>query len=112
MPYLRKTQGSIVNISSVSDSIAQAGALAYVMTKGAVSSLTRALAIDEAAHNVRVNAVCPGAIWTEMNETLARASNDYDSFRDNSDKLSVSSTDFHDLAIVKVLFFIDYEMFS
>jgi len=44
----------------------QIGATTYVATKGAVAAFTKALAIDEAVHGVRVNAVSPGNIWTPM----------------------------------------------
>jgi NAD(P)-dependent dehydrogenase (short-subunit alcohol dehydrogenase family) len=64
LPYLRKTGGSIINIGSLVATIGQEWATTYVATKGAVSSLTKALAIDEARHGVRVNAVLPGVIYT------------------------------------------------
>ena len=41
---------------------------AYNTSKGAISNMTRALALDGAKHGVRVNAVAPGAIWTPMVE--------------------------------------------
>jgi NAD(P)-dependent dehydrogenase (short-subunit alcohol dehydrogenase family) len=44
----------------------QEGAVTYCATKAGISGLTKALAIDEAAHGVRVNAVCPGAILTPL----------------------------------------------
>lgn len=44
----------------------QAGASTYCATKGALTSLTRALAIDEAPHGVRINSVSPGNVWTPL----------------------------------------------
>ena len=64
LPHLRKTRGSIVNISSLVATLGQEGATTYCATKGAVSAFTRALAIDEAQHGVRVNAVLPGNVLT------------------------------------------------
>jgi NAD(P)-dependent dehydrogenase (short-subunit alcohol dehydrogenase family) len=66
LPYLRKTAGCIINIGSLVGTIGQEWATTYVATKGAISSLTKALAIDEARHGVRVNAVLPGVIYTQQ----------------------------------------------
>lgn len=66
LPYLRKTKGNIINIGSLVGSMGQPGAATYVATKGAVIAMTKALAIDEAAHDVRVNCVSPGNIFTPL----------------------------------------------
>jgi len=60
LPHLRRTQGSIVNMSSLVGSMGQLHATTYVATKGAITAFTKALAVDEAAHGVRVNCVSPG----------------------------------------------------
>ena len=57
----RKGGGSIVNVSSVQAYVAQRGAAAYVASKGGINALTRAMAVDHAHENIRVNAVCPGS---------------------------------------------------
>lgn len=62
------TEGSIVNISSVNALIAVPGQAHYVASKGAVSALTKAAAIEGAPMGIRVNAVGPGAIRTPMTE--------------------------------------------
>ena len=56
--------GSIVNVSSVYGVAGRAGMAQYDATKGAVLSLTRAMACDHVAQQIRVNAVCPGATIT------------------------------------------------
>ncbi|XP_053381555.1 17-beta-hydroxysteroid dehydrogenase 14-like isoform X2 [Mercenaria mercenaria] len=56
LPHLRKTKGSIVNITSISGHAGTANSPSYCATKGGGISLTKALAIDEAKHGVRVNA--------------------------------------------------------
>jgi NAD(P)-dependent dehydrogenase (short-subunit alcohol dehydrogenase family) len=68
-PFLRKAKAaSIVNMSSISAQIGTSGYAAYVATKGAVDSLTKALAL-ELAPQVRINAVAPG--WIETPFTVA-----------------------------------------
>jgi NAD(P)-dependent dehydrogenase (short-subunit alcohol dehydrogenase family) len=64
--------GSIVNISSISAHIAQPNRWTYNAAKGAVNLLTRCMALDLARHNIRVNTVSPGWIWTRE---VARAAN-------------------------------------
>jgi NAD(P)-dependent dehydrogenase (short-subunit alcohol dehydrogenase family) len=76
LPHLRKTRGSIVSISSLVAHLGQEGATIYCATKGAVSAFTKALAIDEAKHGVRVNAILPGNIFTHMRVTSVDASPD------------------------------------
>ena len=55
MPHLRKVKGNIINDSSLVGKIGQQGAIPYVSSKGAIDAMTRAMAIDEAVHGVRVN---------------------------------------------------------
>ena len=59
--------GSIVNFSSSTGNYdAAKGAVAYISSKGAVTMLTKALAVDHAADGIRVNAVAPGPTDTPM----------------------------------------------
>lgn len=64
LPYLRQSKGTIVNISSIAADVGVWRDSVYAATKGAVSSLTKALAIEEAENGVRVNAVSPGIVET------------------------------------------------
>jgi NAD(P)-dependent dehydrogenase (short-subunit alcohol dehydrogenase family) len=67
LPHLRRSpRGAIVIVSSVQALATQAGVAAYAASKGALNALARSMAIDEAAHGVRVNAVCPGSVDTPM----------------------------------------------
>lgn len=69
VPHMRADQNpSIINISSISALIAQPNFVTYSAAKGAVSSMTRCMALDLASKGIRVNAVCPGTIWTKSNE--------------------------------------------
>uniref|UniRef100_A0A8C3SH47 Uncharacterized protein n=1 Tax=Chelydra serpentina TaxID=8475 RepID=A0A8C3SH47_CHESE len=55
LPYLRETRGNIINISSLVGVIGQRQAVPYVTTKGAVTAMTKAMAVDESRYGVRVN---------------------------------------------------------
>ena len=63
-PYLKKTQGTIVNNSSSVAFKGVSNRAAYTASKGAVLSLTRAMATDYLKDNIRVNAICPGTTDT------------------------------------------------
>ena len=62
--------GVIVNMSSVSSKMALAGQSVYSATKGAVNSMTQTMAKELAMKKIRVNAVCPGFVQTEMVDQL------------------------------------------
>ena len=61
-----KTQGSIINMSSVNAVLAIPSIASYNMSKGAINQLTRVAALALADHGIRVNAVAPGTIATEL----------------------------------------------
>jgi meso-butanediol dehydrogenase / (S,S)-butanediol dehydrogenase / diacetyl reductase len=66
--------GAIVNFSSIWGDIGGAGALAYCASKGAVTVMTRAMALDHAREGIRVNAVMPGEVDTPMLRGAGRVS--------------------------------------
>ena len=68
----RRGGGAILNLASVQGHACQRGVAAYATSKGAILSLTRALALDHAADNIRVNSISPGSIATPMLELAAR----------------------------------------
>ncbi len=69
-PMMKQSYGRIVNISSVSGLIGQAGQTNYAASKAGLIGLTKALAREVAGRNVTVNAVAPGFIATDMTSQL------------------------------------------
>jgi 2-keto-3-deoxy-L-fuconate dehydrogenase len=78
LPALRAVQGAIVNTCSVVASVGLIERAVYGASKGAVLSLTKAMAADEVAQGtgVRVNCVSPGTVWTPWVERSMAASPD------------------------------------
>lgn len=66
LPHLVRSQGCIVNTASISGLFADYNFTAYAAAKGGVVNLTRAMALDYASDGVRVNAVCPGLVETNL----------------------------------------------
>lgn len=63
--------GCIINISSVSAHFPAKGQAAYSTSKGAIESLTKALALEYGKYNIRVNTIAPGLIETEVVKTIS-----------------------------------------
>jgi meso-butanediol dehydrogenase / (S,S)-butanediol dehydrogenase / diacetyl reductase len=83
IPLMREVGGgSIVNVASIRSVVAGGNMVQYDTTKAAVAGLTRAMAHDHAADGIRVNAVCPGPIFTRFHERRAEAAGrTHDDFR-------------------------------
>ena len=76
LPLLKKTtESSIVNLASVTSLRGVKNMLAYAASKSAIITLTSSLALDLAKFNIRVNAVAPGAIDTQMVDSLKKEIN-------------------------------------
>lgn len=77
VPQLRARGGGvIVIVSSVQAFITQTSVAAYTASKGALNALARSVAVDEARHGIRANAVCPASVDTPMLRAAARKFSD------------------------------------
>jgi NAD(P)-dependent dehydrogenase (short-subunit alcohol dehydrogenase family) len=82
-PELIKRHGAVVNLSSVAGPRPYANLMAYVVSKAGVDAFTRCAALDLAPHGVRVNALNPGVVVTEL-QTVTHAVADYPAFLERS----------------------------
>lgn len=87
LPFLRQTRGSIVNIGSLTGVQGDHWSSIYASSKAAISGLTKALAIDEAPHGVRVNSVLPGNIVTQSRLNLEAQMQNNTAFHDYVEKM-------------------------
>ena len=85
LPHIRKTKGNIINMSSLVGFMGQSKAATYVATKGAITAITKAMAIDEAPYGVRVNSVSPGNIYTPLWQEAIDAAPDPDKCRSDGE---------------------------
>lgn len=70
------SQGCILNTSSLVGDIGQENHAAYTATKGAVNALTKSMALDYAKYQIRVNAVAPAGVWTQLLEEWSMEQDD------------------------------------
>jgi NAD(P)-dependent dehydrogenase (short-subunit alcohol dehydrogenase family) len=84
LPTLIERRGNIVNVSSVTGLRAFPGVLAYCVSKAGLDQLTRCAALELAAKGVRVNAVNPGVVVTEIHKRGGMTTEQYDAFLEHS----------------------------
>ncbi|ANU18782.1 3-ketoacyl-ACP reductase [Planococcus plakortidis] len=90
VPYMkRQGSGAILNVASISVERPRPGLNAYIASKGATVSLTKALAIELAPHHIRVNCVNPGPSDTQMLGEFTAAGADVESMKENTFRKSV-----------------------
>ena len=83
-PHLAMTRGNIVNVSSVTGLRSFPGVLAYCVSKAGLDQLTRCSALELAPKGVRVNAVNPGVVVTEIHKRGGMSEADYEKFLERS----------------------------
>jgi NAD(P)-dependent dehydrogenase (short-subunit alcohol dehydrogenase family) len=84
LPHLVETSGNIVNVSSVTGLRAFPGILSYCVSKAGVDQLTRAAALELAPQNVRVNAINPGVVETNLHRRSGMDEAAYAKFLEHS----------------------------
>jgi NAD(P)-dependent dehydrogenase (short-subunit alcohol dehydrogenase family) len=84
VPHLVASRGSIVNVSSVTGLRAFPGVLAYCVSKAGVDQLTRCAALELAPQGVRINAVNPGVVISNLHRRSGMNEENYAAFLDRS----------------------------
>lgn len=84
VPHLTKTQGNIVNVSSVAGPRQFPNLLAYCMSKAALDQFTKCVALELAPKNVRVNAINPAFIVTNFHKRLGMNDEAYEKFKERA----------------------------
>jgi NAD(P)-dependent dehydrogenase (short-subunit alcohol dehydrogenase family) len=84
VPFLEQSAGNIVNVSSVTGLRAFPGVLAYCVSKAGLDQLTRCAALELAPKGVRVNAVNPGVVVTDIHRRGGMSQKDYKAFLEHS----------------------------
>ena len=84
VPHLEKTKGNVVNVSSVAGTRSFPNVLAYCVSKAALDQLTRCSALELAPKEIRVNAVNPGVVVTNLHKRSGMDDEGYEKFLENS----------------------------
>lgn len=84
VPHLEKTKGTIVNVSSVAGSRSFPNVLAYCVSKAGVDQLTKCAALELAEKGIRVNAVNPGVVVSNLHKRSGMDDEQYEAFLEHS----------------------------
>ena len=84
VPFLEKTKGNVVNVSSVAGLRSFPGVLAYCVSKAGIDQLTRCASLELAPKQIRVNAVNPGVVVTELHKRSGMDEESYAAFLEKS----------------------------
>lgn len=84
VPHLESTAGSIVNVSSVAGQRSFPNLISYCVSKAALDQLTRCAALELAEKKIRVNAVNPGVVVTNLHKRGGMSAGDYEKFLERS----------------------------
>ncbi len=86
VPYLEKTEGNVVNVSSVAGTRSFPNVLAYCVSKSGVDQLTRCSALELAPKKIRVNAVNPGVVISNLHKRSGMDDEKYEEFLKHSEE--------------------------
>lgn len=84
VPHLAKTKGNIINVSSVAGMRAFPNVLAYCVSKAAIDQFTRCTALELAPQGIRVNAISPGVVVTNLHKRSGMDDEAYQKFLEHS----------------------------
>ena len=84
VPHLAETKGNVVNVSSVTGTRAFPNVLAYCVSKAATDQMTRCTALELAPKGIRVNAVNPGVVVTNLHKRGGMSDEAYEKFLENA----------------------------
>ena len=84
VPHLAQTKGNVVNVSSVTGTRAFPNVLAYCVSKAATDQMTRCTALELAPKGIRVNAVNPGVVVTNLHKRGGMSDEAYEKFLENA----------------------------
>jgi NAD(P)-dependent dehydrogenase (short-subunit alcohol dehydrogenase family) len=107
--HLKKTKGNIVNVSSVAGVRAFPNVLAYCVSKAAVDQLTRCAALELAADGIRVNAVNPGVVVTNLHRRGGMDEEAYSDFLEHSETTHPLGRVGHPEEIADLIYFLASE---
>lgn len=109
VPHLAKSRGNIVNISSVAGTRSFPNVLAYCVSKAGLDQLTRCAALELAEKGIRVNAVNPGVVVTNLHKRGGMTEADYEKFLDNAKKTHPLGRPGEAAEIAELVFFLASE---
>jgi meso-butanediol dehydrogenase / (S,S)-butanediol dehydrogenase / diacetyl reductase len=98
MPHLIRTRGNIVNMSSTAALVGMAYTAAYCASKAGVLAITKSLALEFAASGIRVNAICPTQVNTDMGRQIVPKNVDWNLVKRNLPKLDTGPCEPEDIA--------------
>uniref|UniRef100_A0A0K0G2H3 3-oxoacyl-[acyl-carrier-protein] reductase FabG n=1 Tax=Strongyloides venezuelensis TaxID=75913 RepID=A0A0K0G2H3_STRVS len=111
LPYIKKTKGAIVNVSSVAGTRSFPNAAYYCMSKAALDQFTKCLAL-EVAPEVRVNSVNPGVIVTEIHKRAGMDESTYAAFLEKCKSTHILGRAGEDIEVAKAIYFLASDMSS
>lgn len=109
VPHLETTKGNIVNVSSVAGTRSFPNILAYCVSKSAVDQLTRCTALELAAQGIRVNAVNPGVVVTNLHTRGGMSDEAYKTFLEHARETHPIGRPGHATEVAELIYYLASE---